>query len=172
MDQLQVGPFSPEPLSPQLRGRGGLTHHRGRVLVKVVVPQKQAVNVASSSSGTIWILAQVANAAGAQVTPGGSRTRTSPARLPKGGGDTLAICTGHQRPVHTWQPDDPRAPLTGQQPTRKGPGETRLPPHDSPNLTETVLPQAPASLPHEAHLRSREEANSGRGSPDPRSQGL
>lgn len=46
------------------------THSRGRMLINVIVSQKQAVNVASSSSSAIWVLPQISNTARPKVAAG------------------------------------------------------------------------------------------------------
>lgn len=73
--QLQVGQpflpsFPPEHLRIQFQVQTHATHIRGRMLINVIVSQKQAVNVASSSSSAIRVLPQISDAARPKVAAG------------------------------------------------------------------------------------------------------
>lgn len=73
--QLKVGQpflpsFPPELLHVQFQVQARATHSRGRMLINVIVSQKQAVNVASSSSRAIRVLPQISDAARPKVTAG------------------------------------------------------------------------------------------------------
>lgn len=81
MDTARSWPFPFLPLSVWFQVGAGLTHSRGRMLVKVMISQEQAVNVAGSAPRAIRVLAPISEAPGAQIAAGEARTLTSPSRL-------------------------------------------------------------------------------------------